>query len=188
MSTSIMLPYTIKAGISSNDSPRVIFGLGTNKQAFIPNTPVDDSYWWYFFDNATLKLVYSAVVPGANNSTVPSGIDTYMNNPSLLFGIATQYLSLLHVPQGALYDYVASYGAGDALKALEQLNVTLGCGYYGRVSYVLVGQAGPRGGPYPPPPSYEEGSYRDPAILQVSLMSLPNGQPPYSVIDEYTFR
>jgi hypothetical protein len=184
----IKLPYTIKGSISSNDSPRVYVGLGANKQAFIPNPPTDDSYWWFFLDNATQKLAHSVVVPGANNSSVPPGIDTYMNNPNLLFGIATQYLSLLHVPQGALYDYMASYGAGGALGKLEQLNVTVGCGYYGRVSYILVGQAGARGGPYPPPPSYEKGSYRDPTILQVSLMSLPNGQPPYSIVNEYTFR
>jgi hypothetical protein len=184
---TIMLPYTIKAGISPSVSPVVSVGLGASQQRLYPSQPTDDSYWWYFLDNATQKLVYSVVVPGSSNTTVPSGIDTYMSNSGLLFGIVTQNLSMVHLPQGALYNYMASYGSSDALNKLEQLNATLGCGYFGWVSYVLIGQGGPVGGPNPPPPSYEESSFVEDAVLQVSLMSLPNGQPPYSIIDEYTF-
>ncbi|HLK20164.1 MAG TPA: hypothetical protein VKT81_14500 [Bryobacteraceae bacterium] len=147
---------------------------------------MNDSYWWYFLDNATQKLVYNLVVPGSSNSSVPSGIDTYMSNPNLLFGIVTQNLSTLHIPQGDLYNYLASYGASDALNMLEQLNATLSCGYFGWVSYVLIGQGGPVGGPNPPSPSYEASSYENDSLLQVSLMSA-TGQPPYSIIDEYSF-
>jgi hypothetical protein len=188
VSGPIKLPYTIRGSISSNDRPVVWVGLGANKQAFAPSNPADDSYWWYFLDNTTLKLVHDAVVPGSNNSGIPPGIDTYMANPKLLFGIVTQRLSTLHVPQGALYDYLASYGASKELQRLEQLSVTMGCGYFGWVSYAFIGQGGPIGGPYPPPPSYENGSFRHGAVIQMSLVSLPNGQPPYSIVDEYTFR
>ncbi len=184
---ALMLPYTIKAGIGSSVNPVVVVGLGASRQTLVPSQSSDDSYWWYFLDNSTQKLVYSVVVAGSNNSTVPSGIDSYMSNPDLLFGIVTQNLSTLHIPQGALYNYLASYGASDALNMLEQLGATLGCGYFGWVSYVLVGQGGPVGGPNPAPPSYEASSYETDSVLQVSLMSMPNGQPPYSIIDEYTF-
>jgi hypothetical protein len=39
------------------------------------------------------------------------------------------------------------------------------------------------------PPSYEAGSayYSTEAILLLSLESLPNGQPPYGIIDTYTW-
>jgi hypothetical protein len=184
---TILLPYTVKAGISSSVAPVVSVGVGASQQRFNPNQPTDDSYWWYFLDNSTQKLLYSVLVPGSSNSTIPSGVDAYMSNPSVLFGIVTQNLSMLHVPQGDLYNYLASYGASDALNKLEQLNVTLGCGYFGWVSYVLAGQGGPVGGPNPAPPSYEESSFVEDAVLQVSLMSMPNGQPPYSLIDEYSF-
>jgi len=136
---TILLPYTVKAGIGSSVAPVVSVGAGANQQRFNPNQPTDDSYWWYFLDNSTQKLVYSLLVPASNNTTVPSGIDTYMTNSNLLFGVVTQNLSLLHLPQGALYNYLASYGASDALNMLEQLYTTLGCGYYGWASYVLVG-------------------------------------------------
>jgi hypothetical protein len=184
---TIMLPYTVKAGIGSSVAPVVSVGVGASQQRFNPNQPTDDTYWWYFLDNSTQKLVYSLLVPASNNTTVPGGVDTYMSNSDLLFGVVTQNLSMLHLPQGDLYNYLASYGASDALNMLEQLYATLGCGYYGWVSYVLIGQGGPVGGPNPPPPSYETSSYENDAVLQVSLMSLPNGQPPYSIIDQYTF-
>jgi len=182
-----MLPYTIKGGIIPGDQPIVVVGLGSSQQFLGPNAPLDDSYWWFFLDNATQKMVYNVQVAGSNNTSVPAGVDTYMRNPNLLFGVVTQYLSTLHVPQGALYNYLASYGAGDALQVLEQANATLGCGSFGQVSYVLIGQCGPIGGPNPPPPSYEDSSFWHAAMIQMSLMSLPNGQPPYSIVDAYTF-
>jgi hypothetical protein len=106
----IMLPYTIKAGIISNDYPVVVVGEGTGKRYLGPSNAADNSYWWYFLDNSTQKLVYSLVVPGSSNSSVPSGIDTYMSNPNLLFGIVTQFLSSFYLPQGALFDYLVTYG------------------------------------------------------------------------------
>jgi hypothetical protein len=183
-----MLAYTIKGGISSGDYPVVYVGQHAAKKAFAPANPTDDSYWFYFLDaNNPTSKVYDLVVPGSQNAVVPAGIQTYMNNPGLLFGVATQYLSTLHVPQGALYTYLESYGAGRQLQLLEQVNASMGCGYFGWVSYALIGQCGPRGGPYPPPPSYDTGSLQHGALLEYSLMPLPNGQPPYSICDCNTF-
>jgi hypothetical protein len=182
----IMLAYTIKAGININEPPIVYVGQGSGQQSFGPS-PVDNSYWWYFLSNANpQKMLCGLTVPGTSNTTVPPGVDAYMTNPAVLFGIVTQSLSSFYLPQGALYDYLVTYGAGDALQMLEQANATLACGYIGQVSYVLAGQGGPRGGPFVPP-SYEDSSLFHSSILQVSLASLPSGQPPYSIIDTYTF-
>jgi hypothetical protein len=119
------------------------------------------------------------VVPGSQNSTVPAGIDIYMNDPEYIFVVATQTLSTLHVPQGAFFDFLTKYGAGPELQKLEQLNVVYGCGNYGNVSYALTGQCGPRGGGKPNPPSYEKGSIYGgySALMLMSLMPGPNGAP-----------
>ena len=83
-------------------------------------------------------------MPGANNSTVPGGIDTYMNDPDYIFAVATQYLDVTHVPQGDFYNFLAKYGAGQELQKLEQLYATLGYGTYPRVGYILTGPWGGR--------------------------------------------
>jgi hypothetical protein len=91
------------------------------------------------------------------------------------------------VPQGALYAYLAQHGAGRALQRLEQVNSSMGCGYFGRMSYTLIGQGGPRVGPNPPPPSYDAESIQHGTLITMSLMPQMNGQPPYSICDCNTF-
>ena len=182
-----MLAFTVKSGIMSNDIPRVYIGQHPTHQ-INPSNYADDSYWFFFLDASNPKnKVHEVLLPGTSNTTVPSGIQTYMDNPGLLFGVVTQHLSTLHVPQGALYTFLTTYGAGRKLQQLEQLNVTLGCGSFGWVSYALIGQGGPRGGQNIPPPSYDGGSFRHDTILQYSLMPLSNGQPPYSICDCNSF-
>jgi hypothetical protein len=182
-----MLAYTIKGSLIQYEYPTVVIGQGSGQVAFFPNNPPNDIYWFYFLDASNPKVkVYDVVVPGSANTNVPSGLDTYLNNPGLLFGVVTYGLSTLHVPQGALYKFLATYGAGRELQKLEQLNVTLSCGSYGGVSYILTGQGGPRGGSVPPP-SYEAGSFNNAVVIEMSLMPQMNGQPPYSLCDSYTF-
>ena len=120
------------------------------------------------------------IVPASSNTVVPNGLDTYLSNPAYIFACVTQYLNTLHVPQGALYNYFVAHGAGRELQALEQINSSLGCGSYGRVSYVLTAQGGNNNG-------YEFGSYRNYVNLLMSLMPQANGAPPYSICDCYTF-
>lgn len=183
-----MLAYTIKGGLRSGDVPAVYIGQGTSKKSFVPTNYADDTYWFYFLDASNPQTkVYDLVVPATNNSNVPSGLQTYMDNPGLLFGVVTQNLSTLHVPQGALYDFVAKYGAGRALQRLEQISTSMGCGYFGNMSYALIGQGGQRGGNNIPPPSYDDSSVQHAVILEYSLMPQMNGQPPYSICDCNTF-
>jgi hypothetical protein len=188
-----MLAYSIESSPfdGSNNPPTVTIGWFSGGTRMHPAKPQDDSYWIVILDSKNpQQKVKEWIVPGTSNSTVPAGIDTYMNNPAYLFVVTTQYLSTVHVPQGAFYDFLVKYGAGKELQQLEQLNSALGCGTFGRVSYILTGQCGPRG--QLPPPSYERGCYSfgndDWAVLMMSLMSQPDGSPPYSIIDRYTFK
>lgn len=134
-----MLAYTIQSTLISNWAPYVAVGYGSGTSvSFRPQTPVDDSYWILILDGMDpKKKVKDFVVPGTNNGKVPDGLDAFMTNPQYIFAVVTQYLSMLHVPQGAFYDYLVKYGAGRALQRVEQINSVLGCGSYSRVSYIL---------------------------------------------------
>jgi hypothetical protein len=185
-----MLAYTIQPSIFPSNKPFVTIGAGSNETQMAPASNQDDSYWFCIINaNNPREKVKDWVIPGTQNSTVPPGIDTYMNNPGYIFVVATQYLNTLHVPQGALYAFLAKYGAGRELQKLEQVNAVLSCGNYGRMSYVLTGQCGPRDPGKPAPISYEKGSYLGSvsALMMMSLMPQANGAPPYSICDSYTW-
>ena len=190
MGMSPMLAYTVQATPWANNRPSVIIDVGGKQTGLWPANAQDDSYWFVIIDAMNpRKMVKDWVVPGTSNSTVPAGIETYMTNPQYLFAVATQYLSTLHVPQGPLYDFLVKYGAGRQLQKLEQINAVLSCGSYGHMTYVLSGQCGPRKPGEPVPPSYEMGSYTSvQAMLLMSLMTQPDGKPPYSLCDSYTFK
>lgn len=185
-----MLAYTIQSSLYSGSSPSLIVGSGSNGTGMKPANPQDDSYWIVILNAKNPReKVKEWVVPGTSNTAVPAGLDTYMNDPDYLFALVTQYLSTLHVPQGAFYDFLAKYGASRELQKLEQVNTVLSCGSYSRMSYILTGQCGPRGANIIAPPSYESSTFSGtmPAMLLMSLMPMPNGGPPYSICNSYTF-
>ena len=178
-----MLAYTILGSMYPTSAPRITIGQGPGKQTLSPKSPSDDSYWIVILDakNPTNR-VQEFVVPGQNNTAVPSGLDTYMSNPAYIFAVVTQHLSTLHVPQGDFYNYLAAHGAGRELQRLEQISTSLGCGVISYMSYALTGQCGPPNGV-----AYESGSPSTAVMLLLSLMPLPNGQPPYSICNSNTF-
>jgi len=184
------LAYTVTSTVLENVPPGVRIGSGGNpNETFMrPANPQSDSYWIVIIDAKNPRVkVKEWIVPGANNA-VPGGIETYMDDPDYIFAVATQYLFTSHVPQDAFYNFLVKYGAGRELQKLEQLNSTLGYGFYGRVSYILTSQCGARVPHQPAPPSYEVASYSNyPALLMMSLESLPNGSPPYTIADINTF-
>ncbi len=185
-----MLAYTVQSSLYSGGKPSVVVDYGKNATWILPNQPQDDSYWIAFLNAKNPReKVKEWVVPGQNNSAVPPGIDTYMNDPDYIFVVATQFLSTLHVPQGPFYDFLTKYGASRALQRLEQMSTVLSCGTYSRMAYILTGQAGPRGPKLPPLSTYEMSSTSTsvPALMLMSLMPMPNGAPPYSICDSYTF-
>ncbi|HYY55790.1 MAG TPA: hypothetical protein VE842_00590 [Pyrinomonadaceae bacterium] len=183
-----MLAYTIQGSIANSFTPMIVVGQGASKVTFSPKQSQNDSYWFAILDRTDpKKLVKDFVVPGQNNTTVPAGLEAYMSNPQYLYALVTQALSTLHVPQGALYDFLKKYGAGREMQRLEQVYTSLNCGTFGHVSYILTGQGDPRNNPnFPPPPTYEIGSIDDIPVLTMSLMPLASG-PPYSICDSSMF-
>jgi hypothetical protein len=180
-----MLAYTIHAYLDMGRNPYIVISKGLQNTFLKPANPVDASYWIAILDaNNPLNKVAEFIVPGANNSSVPAGLDTYMSNPNYVFAVATQSLANTVVPQGDFYDYLAAHGAGRELQRLEQLNLHTSCGSVAGVTYILTGQGG---APNSGSPAYEVGMVNQPAMLVMSLMPLPNGQPPYSLCDSYTF-
>jgi hypothetical protein len=180
-----MLAYTIRAPIKTTSQPWIRVGQGSGARIVTPAAiPPDNSYWIVILDaNKPASKVQDWVIPGMNNSTVPGNLDQYMSNPGYLFAVATQVLANSSVPQGAFYNYLAAHGAGRELQKLEQVSshTQTGYGLFTTVSYILTGQCGPGG------IAYERSSFTDASLLLMSLMPLPNGQPPYSICDSYTF-
>jgi hypothetical protein len=181
-----MLAYTIRSPIQTGAQPWIRVGQGKGAQIVTPSQiPADNSYWFVILDaTKPATKVKEWVVPGQSNTTLPSDIAQYMSNPGYLFAVVTQVLANSSVPQGAFYGYLASHGAGRELQKLEQVssNTQTGYGLFTRVSYILTGQCGPTINA-----AYERSSFTDAALLLMSLMPLPNGQPPYSICDSYTF-
>ena len=185
MSMPPMLGYTVHAYLDLGRAPIIVISQGLKNTFIKPANPADGSYWIAILDaNNPLNKVTEFIVPSTNNATVPAGLDTYMSNPKYLFAVATQSMSNAFVPQGDFYDYLAAHGAGRELQRLEQLNLHQSCGSTSGVTYILTGQGGPPNGGSP---AYEIGMMSAPAMLVMSLMPLPNGQPPYSLCDSYTF-
>jgi hypothetical protein len=180
-----MLAYTIRSPVNTGAAPYIRIGQGNTSVVVKPNAPADNSYWIVILDaNKPTTKVQEWVIPGQNNTTVPSNLDQYMSNPGYLFAVTTQVLGNYSVPQGAFYDYLTAHGAGRELQKLEQTSSHTqgGYGLYNLVSYILTGQCGASG-----QLTYERGGLSDSALLLMSLMPLESGQPPYSICDSYTF-
>jgi hypothetical protein len=180
-----MLGFTIHGSLSSGIIPYITISQGRTNRSVYPATPTDGSYWIAILDaNNPVNKVKEFIFPGTNNTAVPAGLDSYMSNPAYLFAVATQSLTSLYVPQGDFYDYLAAHGAGRELQRLEQLNLHNQCGVITPLSYALLGQGGPANSGSA---AYEQGSTFNPVLMVLSLMPLPNGQPPYSFCNSYTF-
>ena len=178
-----MLAYTLRAPIQTGTGTALIkVGQGSSAQSLTPNAAKDTTYWIAILDaNKPTTIVQQWVIQ--DNKTVPSGLDQYMTNPGYLFAVVTQVLGSGQVPQGPFYDYLTAHGAGRELQKLEQISSYTDppYGLVARVSYILTGQCGSGG------IAYEHGSFTEASVLELSLMPMANGQPPYSICDAYTF-
>lgn len=181
-----MLAYTIRSPIPSGGGiPWIRIGQGPSSQVITPSQPTDNSYWIVILDaNKPTTKVKEWIVSGKTNTYLPGDLPQYMNNPGYLFAVVTQTLAGASVPQGPAYGYLATHGAGRELQKLEQVSAYTQTGYglFTGVSYILTGQCGPTITTH-----YERSSFTEAALLLMSLMPLPNGQPPYSICDSYTF-
>jgi hypothetical protein len=183
-----MLGYSITSSNQQAEVPFIVVGVRGNAAYIRPANLPAGSYWIVILSAKNPKQkVTEFVLPAKDHSTVPPGLDAYMSNPDYIFVVVTYAVGSSQVPQGAFYDYLVKYGARAELQRLEQVNVLTFCGSFSSVSYILTGQCGPR--TPVPPPSYEVGAiyYNTQAILLLSLQSLPNGQPPYGIVNTYTW-
>lgn len=191
---SKFLAYTITAPLINNNPPIVRIGSGLVRSSgeviVRPALPQNDSYWIVILSaQDPRQKVTEWIVPGDNNA-VPSGIESYMDNPAYLFVVATQALWTANVPLDGFYNFLAKYGAGAELQKVEQIHSAMGYSQFGRTGYILAGTCGPR--TPAAPPAYEAASLgsssdSNPALLALSLESLPNGQPPYGISESYTW-
>jgi hypothetical protein len=189
-----MLAYTIRSPLRPNTGNAYIrIGQGPSAQLVTPSKPADYSYWIVILDGTNTNpatKVQEWVIPSTQNNVVPSNLDQYMTKAGYIFAVVTQALSGSQVPQGAFYDYLATYGAGRELQKLEQMSshTQTGYGLFSFVSYILTGQCGPTANSV----AYERSSVTDAALLLMSLMPLPSDQrpgwkPPFSICDSNTF-
>jgi hypothetical protein len=96
-----MLAYTIRSPSQTGGVPYIRIGQGNTSLVVKPDQPADNSYWIVILDaNKPATKVQEWVVPGQNNTTVPSNLDQYMSNPGYLFAVTTQVLGNYSVPQG----------------------------------------------------------------------------------------
>ncbi|MHB8272854.1 hypothetical protein [Bradyrhizobium sp.] len=183
---STFLAYSITSSVHQDVIPKICIGVTRHNPTILqPAKPLNASYWIVILNAKNPKERIKEWV-FQTSAVVPDGIEAYMNNPDYIFAVATQYLASVQVPQGAFYNFLAKYGAGPELQKLEQLQATLGYGTYNVMSYILTGPCGPR--TPVAPPSYEVGSYTTyPALLMMSLESMPNGGPPYGISNNYTW-
>jgi hypothetical protein len=183
-----MLGYSITSSTTQPQPPFIVVGVRGNSTYIAPANAQPGCYWIVILSAANPKQkIKEWVMPAKDHSTVPPGIEAYMNNPDYIFAVVTYWVGSSQVPQGAFYDFLVKYGASRELQRLEQINVLTFCGSFSSVSYILTGQCGPR--TPAPPPSYEAGSayFSTEAILLLSLESMPNGQPPYGITNTYTW-
>ena len=68
---------------------------------------------------------------------VPPGIDKYVDDDYIII-VCSQTLFVTQVPQGDLYKFLISIGAGSQLEMLEQINTYYACGFTGRIAYTLI--------------------------------------------------
>jgi len=189
------LAYTITAPLADGLRPTVRIGSGwpsNTETTLFPASQTNNTYWIVILSaqNPTQKVT-EWVVP-AVNAAPPAGIETYMDNPAYIFAVVTSSLRTVNVPLDAFYNFLAKYGAGTELQKLEQIHSVFGYTGFARSGYILTGPCGPR--TPVAPQSYEVATYNAfnaqtllPALLLMSLQSLPTGQPPYGIIEAHTW-
>jgi hypothetical protein len=175
-----MLAYNLNSTLNNPGTiPTISIGLGSGQTVLYPANPQENSYWICILDAQTpTKKIAEMVVPAANNSAVPKGLDTYLANPDVIVAIITQNLYGTQVPQGDFFALLTQHGASRELQRLEQLSSThTGSGTFINVSYVFTAQGGTNF-------CYEQGSTSERVRYLMSMMTQGGG---YTLCDAYTF-
>ena len=86
----VMLGYSITSSNQQGEHPFIVVGVRGNSTYIGPANPQFHSYWIVILSAKNPKQkVKEFVVPAQDHSTVPSGLDAFMNNPDYIFAVIT---------------------------------------------------------------------------------------------------
>jgi hypothetical protein len=131
------VPLTIQTVQNSNNDGTIVIGSNTLNLSYSTYSNV---YWAVVLDRSDLSV--KANFTFSDNSNVPSQLQPFLGNTQYVLILTTQSLSTTNLPQGALYSFLTSEGAGTELKRIEQIYEALNCGTWGWVNYCFVGVLG----------------------------------------------
>jgi hypothetical protein len=154
------VPVTVYGSYQSNNAMIVV-----GSQTYTPNPPIDNNYWYLVLDLTSLRAVASVV--NNNASQIPTSIQPYVGNPQYLLIFVTLAIKSNHLPQGALYSFLHSTGAGDLLQRAEQIGSQINTGWLSHLSYILAATMNPADGS-----GFEEFRYDDYTMLTFQLMPI----------------
>lgn len=108
----------------------------------MPAAMANNQYWMVIFDRKTLKVVENFIF--TDNSTVPSQVSAYDNNPEYFYVLTTHNMQTNNLPVGAFYKWLRAEGSGVELSRIEQAAGALNCASWSMISYTLVDIFGPK--------------------------------------------
>ena len=155
------LPLSVQSiNRQSTWSNQVAIGVnGANLNVRVQDDSLRNAYWFVVVDRQTLKAVANFTTQ--DNSNVPAQLGPYLGNTEYLLIVSTQNLGSAYLPQGALYNFLVSEGAGSQLARLEQVYASFNCGTWGFMAYSFIAVLGNDGGD-----SFEASTIQDSALLQ----------------------
>jgi hypothetical protein len=126
------VPLTIQTAGSLNLNGQIVIGQNQLTLDYMTS----NCYWYVVIDRTNLNVV--ANFNTKDNSNVPSQLAPYQGNSQYIMILSTQGLGTMFLPQGALYNFLVSEGAGSQLNRAEQIFEALNCGYWGYLNYCFV--------------------------------------------------
>ncbi len=141
MATPQEQPLTIQTSIYHNYGSIIV--IGSNH--LYAKSSNDSCYWIVILDRLDLSVKENFTF--TDNSAIPSQLNPYLGNTRFIMILNTQNLASNNLPQGKLYDFLISEGAGSALNKAEQVFEALNCGTFGAMGYTLTAVLGRDGTP-----------------------------------------
>ena len=134
MSNSV--PLTIQTSLAPGYESIIVIG---SDQLSIDPSP-GNLYWIIILDHSDLSVKENFVF--SDNAKVPHQLKPYLNNPHYIMILCTHALNSANLPQGNLYKFLVSEGAGQHLNRAEQIYEALNCGTWSKMAYAFVAVLG----------------------------------------------
>lgn len=136
-------------------------------------------YWYVVVSLNDLSVVVN--VSSDDETTVPSQVAGYANNPSYFLFVIGNVLNGYNLPQGELYSFLQTTGSGDGLAELEQTVAQLGTGQIINISYVLAASMSQQD-----TPGFESWSLTGFSVLNMQFMPVNvGGQWVYAPVQKF---